>query len=62
MTPTARQMTVEPMNVSVLRKAVIALKKLGTKLAWDGQMRQFTNCPEANALLAPPPFRAGWKL
>ena len=48
--------------MSVLRKAVIALKKLGTKLAWDGQMRQFTNCPEANALLDPPPFRAGWKL
>ncbi|MCX5671034.1 MAG: Gfo/Idh/MocA family oxidoreductase [Planctomycetota bacterium] len=40
----------------------IAVKKLGTKLAWDGQMRQFTNCPEANVLLDPPPFRAGWKL
>ena len=41
---------------------IIAVKKLGTKLEWDGQKMQFTNCPEANAFVDPPPFRSGWTL
>ena len=41
---------------------VIAVKRLGTKLEWDGEAAQFKNCPEATALVNPPAFRAGWKL
>jgi predicted dehydrogenase len=41
---------------------VIAVKMLGTKLEWNGETMQFKNCPEASALVNPPPFRAGWKL
>jgi predicted dehydrogenase len=40
---------------------VIALKMLGQKLEWDAEKMQFTNCPEANALVSPP-YRTGWTL
>ncbi len=40
---------------------VIAIKMLGTKLEWDAERMQFTNCPEANTLLDPP-YRTGWSL
>ncbi len=40
---------------------VIALKMLGRKLEWDAGKMQFTNCPEANALVNPP-YRTGWTL
>jgi predicted dehydrogenase len=40
---------------------VIAIKLFGTKLGWDAEKTQFTNSPEANALLNPP-YRAGWTL
>jgi hypothetical protein len=34
---------------------------LGTELEWDGAEMKFTNCDEANPLLAPQ-FRPGWTL
>ena len=40
---------------------VIAIKLLGTKLEWDSQKLQFTNCAAAN-LLINPPYRTGWSL
>jgi len=40
---------------------VIAIKLAGTKLEWDTEKVQFTNCPEANQYLNPP-YRAGWSL
>jgi hypothetical protein len=40
---------------------VIALKLPGTKLEWDAQATQFTNCPEANQHINPP-YREGWTL
>jgi predicted dehydrogenase len=40
---------------------VIAIKFLGTKLLWDAQHMQFTNCPEANQHVNPP-YRDGWTL
>jgi len=40
---------------------VIAIKFPGTKLHWDAQAVQFTNCPEANAFINPP-YRQGWSL
>ncbi|MCY2952564.1 MAG: Gfo/Idh/MocA family oxidoreductase [Planctomycetota bacterium] len=40
---------------------VIAIKMLGTKLQWDAQRMQFTNCPEANQFIDPP-YRTGWSL
>jgi predicted dehydrogenase len=40
---------------------VIAIKLPGTKLTWDAQKMQFTNCPEANRHINPP-YRAGWTL
>ena len=40
---------------------VIAIKMAGTKLDWDAEKVQFTNCPEANQHLNPP-YRAGWTL
>lgn len=40
---------------------VIAIKFPGTKLEWDAQNAQFTNCPEANQHINPP-YREGWTL
>jgi len=40
---------------------VIAIKLFGTKLEWDAEKMQFTNCPEANQLISPP-YREGWTL
>jgi hypothetical protein len=40
---------------------VIAIKLNGTKLEWDAEKMQFTNCPEANQHLNPP-YRKGWTL
>ena len=40
---------------------VIALKMPGTKLEWDAQAMQFTNCPAANPFVNPP-YRQGWTL
>ncbi len=40
---------------------VIAIKMAGVKLEWDAKQVRFSNCPEANALIAPP-YRAGWAL
>jgi len=40
---------------------VIAIKLPGTKLEWDAQNMQFTNCPEANQYVNPP-YRDGWTL
>ena len=40
---------------------VIAIRMLGTRLEWDSQKAQFTNCPEANRFVHPS-FRAGWNL
>ncbi|MCX8109619.1 MAG: Gfo/Idh/MocA family oxidoreductase [Verrucomicrobiae bacterium] len=40
---------------------VIAIKLAGTKLEWDAEKVQFTNCSEANQYLNPP-YRAGWSL
>ena len=40
---------------------VIAIRMAGTKLEWDAEKMQFTNCPEANRLVNPP-YREGWKL
>jgi len=40
---------------------VIAIKRLGTKLEWDAERMQFSNCSEANALLSSP-YRPGWSL
>jgi predicted dehydrogenase len=40
---------------------VIAFRNLGKELKWDALAMRFTNCPEANALLAPP-YRQGWTL
>ena len=39
----------------------IALRFPGQKLQWDGEKARFTNCSEANALVAPP-YREGWSL
>jgi len=46
-------------EVSLL--GVIAIRFAGQKLQWDCAKAQFTNCPEANALVTPK-FRAGWKM
>jgi len=40
---------------------VIAIKMLGTKLEWDAERVQFTNCAEANQFINPP-YRKGWSL
>lgn len=40
---------------------VIAIKMLGTRLEWNTQKSQFTNCSEANQFVNPP-YRTGWKL
>jgi predicted dehydrogenase len=40
---------------------VIAIKLAGTKLEWDAEKMQFSNCAEANAFVNPP-ARAGWTL
>jgi predicted dehydrogenase len=40
---------------------VVAIRMLGTKLEWDAEKMQFTNCAEANQFIAPP-YRAGWTL
>ena len=40
---------------------LVAIKMLGTKLEWDSEKMQFTNCAEANQYIAPP-FRQGWTL
>jgi hypothetical protein len=40
---------------------VIAIKLLGTKLEWDAERVQFTNCAEANQYINPP-YRKGWSL
>ncbi len=40
---------------------VIAGRFAGTKLQWDADAMKFTNCAEANALVAPE-YRAGWSL
>jgi hypothetical protein len=40
---------------------VIAVKMAGTKLEWDAEKVQFTNCPQANRFVDPP-YREGWKL
>ncbi|MBM4031535.1 MAG: Gfo/Idh/MocA family oxidoreductase [Planctomycetes bacterium] len=40
---------------------VIAIKLHGTKLEWDAEKVQFTNCPEANQFINPP-YREGWSL
>ena len=40
---------------------VIAIKLHGTKLEWDAEKVQFTNCPEANQFINPP-YRKGWSL
>jgi predicted dehydrogenase len=40
---------------------VIAIKMPGTKLEWDAEKMQFTNCPEANQYVNPP-YRDGWSL
>jgi len=40
---------------------VIAIKLPGQKLVWDAEKMRFTNCPEANDYVSPPP-RAGWAL
>lgn len=40
---------------------VIALKLPGTKLEWDTEKMQFTNCSEANQHVNPP-YREGWTL
>jgi len=40
---------------------VIAIKLPGKKLEWDAGKMRFTNCPEANDYVSPPP-RAGWAL
>ena len=40
---------------------VIAIKLLGTKLEWDAERVQFTNCAEADQYINPP-YRKGWSL
>ena len=40
---------------------VVAIKMAGTKLEWDTERMQFTNCPEANQYLNPS-YRTGWTL
>jgi predicted dehydrogenase len=40
---------------------VIAIKMAPQKLEWDSKAMKFTNCPAANAFVAPQ-FRAGWTL
>ena len=40
---------------------IIAIKRLGQKLEWDGVSGRFTNSSEANQFLNPP-YRAGWTL
>jgi predicted dehydrogenase len=40
---------------------IIAVKRAGQTLEWDGPSGRFTNSPEANALLNPP-LRPGWSL
>jgi hypothetical protein len=40
---------------------VVAIRMAGTKLEWDAEKMQFTNCPEANRHLNPP-YREGWSL
>jgi hypothetical protein len=40
---------------------VIGGRLAGQKLLWDGEKAQFTNSPEANAMLMSP-FREGWSL
>jgi predicted dehydrogenase len=40
---------------------VIGLKMPGTRLEWDSEKMQFTNCAEANEHINPP-YRKGWTL
>jgi len=40
---------------------IIATKRLGVKLEWDGPNARFTNCAEANQCLNPS-YREGWTL
>ncbi len=40
---------------------VIATRRLGQTLEWDGAKKRFTNCDEANLHLHPP-YREGWTL
>ncbi len=41
--------------------SVIALRLPGTKLEWNTEATQFTDCPEANQHVAPL-YREGWAL
>lgn len=40
---------------------VIGIRMLGTRLEWDGEKMRFTNCDEANGLLASP-YRKEWAI
>jgi hypothetical protein len=40
---------------------IVATKRLGEKLEWDGPNMRFTNANEANPHLNPP-YREGWTL
>lgn len=40
---------------------IIALRRLGEELKWDGKAMRFTNCAAANAFIDPP-ARKGWTL
>lgn len=40
---------------------IVATKRLGEKLEWDGPNMRFANCDEANQCLNPP-YREGWTL
>jgi uncharacterized protein YciI len=45
----------------IAQLGIIATKMLGQKLEWDGENMRFTNCDEANQLIASP-YRQGWTL
>jgi predicted dehydrogenase len=49
-----------PLN-EMLLLGVIAMYHKEQRLYWDGLAMRFTNCDEANALVAPP-YREGWSL
>ena len=40
---------------------MIAIRRTGTRLEWDGNAMKFTNDEQANALLTPK-YRDGWKM